>query len=400
MTTDYIEELIRAIDPAVSDVAIAAESRHDEIWQGIVESLTEEVTPHSRRVRHGRRYWGVSALGVTIAATALLLATSVGVPTSAIAATLRAATTADASAVALPTLSTGQYYYQTSQVSLVCSFGGTNLAPGEPLLTYVANGSVESWTGADGSGKVVVTPSEIGTDGSHFATPGDEARWIALGKPFIPCALGDASNQFAGNPANTNNQSNYGGDITTISGFGGFGLTLASSSQTSLLNATTSVNNLPQSVLAISTLLANGQINTDGSISSAPQVCPVLDGSSASGTGCTPSEELSVIEQLIQLPDASAKLGAVLYQVLANLPSAQLVGTVITAIGAVGTAIQVPQGSNQAFQVVIDPTTGALLSCSEISTSNGVTTLIGSINYGPVQVVQGQSASPAIGGNS
>src|ERR1019366_5142295 len=109
MTTDYIEELIRAIDPAVSDVAIAAESRHDEIWQGIVESLTEEVTPHSRRVRHGRRYWGVSALGVTIAATALLLATSVGVPTSAVAATLRAAATADTNAAALPTLSKGQY---------------------------------------------------------------------------------------------------------------------------------------------------------------------------------------------------------------------------------------------------------------------------------------------------
>jgi hypothetical protein len=160
-----------------------------------------------------------------------------------------------------------------------------------------------------------------------------------------------------------------------------------------LLSATTNVNNLPTNAAAISNLLASGQINADGSVSSVPQACPVLDGSSVTSAGCTPSEELSVVEQLLQLPDASAKLGAVLYQVLESLPSASLVGTVRTVNGSVGTAVQVPQGSNETFQVVLDPTTGALLSCSEFSTSNGISTQIGSINYGPVQVVQGQGTT-------
>lgn len=393
MTTDYIEVLIRAIDPAVSDASTVAASRQDEIWEAIVESLAEDSSPRARRVRHARRYWGVSALGAIFATAAVLLATSVNAPTSAVAATLRAAAASDSGAVALAPLAAGQYYYQASQVSLVCSFAGTDSPPGQPLVTYIANGTMESWTGVDGSGKVVLTPSAVGANGSHFATPGDEARWVAMGKPFIPCALSDSSNQLAGNPANANNQSNFGGDITTISGFGGFGLALTSSTQTSLLSATTNVNNLPTSVSAISTLLVNGQINTDGSVSSVPQACTVLDGTSSTGTGCTPSEELSVIEQLLQLPDASAKLGSVLFQVLASLPSASLVGTVITVNGSVGTAVQVPQGSNETFQVVLDPTTGALLSCSEFSTLNGVSTSIGSINYGPVQVVQSQGAT-------
>ena len=392
MTTDYIEVLLRAIDPAISDASTVAASRQDEIWRDIVESLTQDSLPRTRRVRHPRRYWGVSALGTVIAA-AVFLATSVSAPTSALAATLRTAVISDSGAAALTPLAPGQYYYQASAVSLVCSFAGTDLPPGQPLLTYVANGTMESWTGVDGSGKVVLTPSAVGTDGSHFATPSDEARWTAMGKPFIPCALSGASNQLSGNPANANNQSNFGGVITTVSGFGAFGLALTSSNQTSLLSATTNVNNLPSSVAAISNLLVNGQINADGSISSVPQVCPILDGSSATSTGCAPSEELSVIEQLLQLPDASAKLGSVLYQVLASLPNASLVGTVTTLNGSVGTAVQVPQGSNETFQVVLDPTTGALLSCSEFSTINGVSTPIGSINYGPVQVVQGQGAT-------
>jgi hypothetical protein len=242
----------------------------------------------------------------------------------------------------------------------------------------------------------VITPSAIGAGGSHFATPADEARWIALGKPFIPCALSDSSNRLGGNPANANHQSAYGGFAATVSGYSGFGLSLASASQTSLLNATTSINNLPQSAAAISTLLTNGQIGADGSLSPSPQVCPVLDGSGSAALGCTPSEQLSILVQLLQLPDASAKLGSVLYQVLENLPGAKLVGSVTTADGSAGTAVLVPSGANMAFQVVIDPTSGALLSCSELLTSNGVTSTIGLISYGPVQIAQGQGVAPAV----
>jgi hypothetical protein len=396
MTTDYVEEVLRAIDPAISDLTNVTQSHRDEIWHTIVTSLVKDPPRNTQRTRHARRSWSIGALGASAVAAVTLLVTLGSVPTSAVAATLKVAAAADTHTAVLPMLSSGQYFYQEAQVSLVCQFGSPNMAQGESLLTYVANGTMQSWTATDGSGKVVITPSAIGAGGSHFATPADEARWVALGKPFIPCALSDSSNQLGGNPANANHQSVYGGYAATVSGYGGFGISLASASQTSLLNATTSINNLPQSAAMISTLLANGQIGADGSLSSSPQVCPVLDGSGGSAPGCTPSEQLSVLEQLLQLPDASAKMGSVLYQVMENLPGATLVGPVTTADGTAGTAVLVPSGTNTAFQVVLDPASGALLSCSELLTSSDVTSPIGSISYGPVQIAQGQGVAPAI----
>ena len=396
MTTDYVEEVLRAIDPAISDLTNVTQSHQDEIWQTIVASLVKDSPRNTQRTRHARRSWSIGALGASAVAAATLLVTLGSVPTSAVAATLKVAAAADTHTAVLPMLSSGQYFYQEAQVSLVCQFGSPNMAQGESLLTYVANGTMQSWTATDGSGKVVITPSAIGAGGSHFATPADEARWVALGKPFIPCALSDSSNRLGGNPANANHQSVYGGFAATVSGYSGFGLSLASASQTSLLNASSSVNNLPQSAAMISTLLANGQIGADGSLSSSPQVCPVLDGSGGSAPGCTPSEQLSVLEQLLQLPDASAKMGSVLYQVMENLPGATLVGPVTTADGTAGTAVLVPSGTNTAFQVVLDPASGALLSCSELLTSSDVTSPIGSISYGPVQIAQGQGVAPAV----
>ena len=130
-----------------------------------------------------------------------------------------------------------------------------------------------------GTGEVVITPSSVDGGGSHFATPNDEARWVALGKPFIPCALVSSTNQLSGNSANLNNEGSLGGYSSSVSGYGGFGLSLALASRTNLLSATTNVNNLPASPAAISNLLANGQIGTDGSETASAQVCPIHDGS-------------------------------------------------------------------------------------------------------------------------
>ena len=394
MIANYVEEVLRSIDPAAIESEQAIRTREDEIWLSIMHSL-EQGKPR-RRVR---RYELVGAAGAAVAAAAILIA-ALGAPTSAVAATLRAAATSDASAAALPPLAAGDYYYQESQVSLTCEVSSPSMPPGETPITYIANGTMQSWTTADGDGKVVITPSEVGGDGSHFATPGDEVHWVAAGEPVIPCALVNSSNQFGGNPANVNSGGALGGYSSTVSGYGGFGLSLAMASRATLLNATTSVNNLPSGAADISNLLANGQIGTDGTLAATPQVCPVLDGSSGTSLGCTPSEQLDVIEQLIQLPDASAKLGSVLYLVLSDLPGAELAGSVTTSNGSIGTVVEVPQGTNESFQVVLNPTTGALISCSEFLTQSGTTTSVGSVSYGSVQVVQGEGSTPASGGYS
>lgn len=394
MTTDYLEDLLRSLDPGFNDPAQANLTHEDEVWLIVTRSL-EEARPR-RRVH---RYELVGSVGTAVTATAVLIATLGGTTTSALAATLHAAASADSHAARLPRLAAGKFYYQDSQVSLTCNVTSPSMPAGDAPITYIANGTMQSWTTVGGAGKVVLTPSRINGNGSHFATAEDEARWVAAGEPFIPCALINQSNQLGGNPANADHDGSLGGYSSTVSGYGGFGLSLAMTSETTLLSSATSINDLPSSPAAISSLLANGQINPNGSVSVSPQACPIQDESTSASVGCTPSEQLEVMEQLIQLPDASAKLGSALYQVLANLPGATLLGPVTTE-GVAGAAVSVPQGDNEAFEVVLNSTTGALISCSELLTQNGVTSSIATVTYGSVQVVDGSGSTPASASNS
>ena len=388
MTTAYLEELLRAIDPASENQPSDAEI--DAIWLQVRDQI--EMPPVRVR-RRARRYWGASLSGVVAVAVTLVIALS-GTPTSALAATLKAAANQSAPQAAFPPLGPGQYYFQQSSISLTCQVSSPAMSPGEAPLTYVADGTVQSWTASDGSGRVVITPTPVDAGGSHFISPSDEARWIALGRPFIPCALSNSSNQLGGNPANTNSASSYGGYASTVSGYSGFGMTLASSPQTTLVLSSANVNNLPQSPAGILALLAAGRLGVDGSVSATSGACPISDGTSTSSVGCSASEQLTILEQLLQLPDASAKLGSALYQVVENLPGATLVGPVTLSSGATGTEVQVSLSPNETFQVVLDPSNGHLVSCAELITANGVTSQIGSIDYGPVVIAQGQGIVP------
>ena len=388
MTTAYLEELLRAIDPASENQP--SDDGIDAMWLQIRDQI--EMPPVRVR-RRARRYWGASLSGAVAVAVTLVIALS-GPPTSALAATLKAAANQSAPQAAFPPLGPGQYYFQQSSISLTCQVSSPAMSPGAAPLTYVADGTVQSWTASDGSGRVVITPTPVDAGGSHFISPSDEVRWIALGRPFIPCALSNSSNQLGGNPANTNSASSYGGYASTVSGYSGFGMTLASSPQTTLVLSSANVNNLPQSPAGILALLAAGRLGVDGSVSATSGACPISDGTSTSSVGCSASEQLTILEQLLQLPDASAKLGSALYQVVENLPGATLVGPVTLSSGATGTEVQVSLSPNETFQVVLDPSNGHLVSCAELITANGVTSQIGSIDYGPVVIAQGQGIVP------
>jgi hypothetical protein len=384
MSFDDIEDVLRSIDPANANSAPVNQSQSDLIWRMIAPSLVQERTHRVRRQRV------VGAVGASVAASVVLAATLVGAPMSAVASTLNAAARADARSAVLTPIGSRRFYYQQSMISLSCQVATPSMSLTATPITYIANGTIQSWTNAQGAGRVVITPSRIGANGSHFATPRDKRRWEALGKPFIPCALADSANLLGSKPANATG----GGSSTTLSGFGGFGFFLTSASQTNLVDAATSINNLPSNSAELTAMLSNGEIDLNGSISDSPQACPYLDGSSGSSLGCTPSEELAVLEQLIQLPDASAKLGSVMYKVLAEMPGATLVGSVDTSNGTVGTEVQVPTGADESFDVVLNASSGALMSCSELLTRHGVTTSIGSVTYGSVQVARNLGVVP------
>lgn len=410
-----LADLLRAIDP-LSEELDQANARHRvAVWSQVVA----QEAPARPRVR--RRFLiGASSLVVAGVASALVVGLLPGAtPLSAAAATLRHAALADTSSATLPSLAAGEYYYQEARVTMTCEFSGGGAASGFPWITYVSEGTMQSWTSSDGSGQIVITPSPVNEGGSHFATPADESEWIAQGKPFVPCALANPSNQLGGNASNANQLGSHKGVTDSMVGYAGFGFILGiaqnatttgatgslviGAGQTKALSQGANITNLPQTVGQIASMLAAGEINTDGSVSSTPQICPV-SGPANAAPGCDTHQQLALIEQLLQLPEASAKFGSVLYDILAQMPGATVATNTTDSFGNVGSTVTVPLDglptSPSEFQVVLDPTSGALLSSTALSRV-GVDGTISStyspeaaISYGPIAVVQGIGALP------
>ena len=400
---------------AVKPVTTAMPGDVDRAWDAF------EVSAFASRHRLVRRRTLVAAgsLASLGAVAALITGLLASAPTpSAAAATLRSAALADASSAALPSLAPGQYYYQEAQVAMDCTFAsGTS-----PLIRYVSTGTIQSWTSPNSFGQMVITPTPVSQDGSHFATPGDEATWVAAGKPFVPCALSSPSNALDGNPANANTQGSQGGYSATVSGYAGLGVILGdaqvaspidengaralilSGNANAGLSPDTNVANLPSDVSALMTMLASGEINVDGSVSSTPQLCPV-NAMPGAGTGCDTNQQLALIKELLQVPDASAKFGSALYQVLAQMPGASVATNAVDSFGNEGTSVTVPvlvgTTTTGAFQVLINPTSGALLSSTDLlragfGIGNGEAPFPpdASISYGPISVVASLGTVP------
>lgn len=415
-----LDDLLRALDPLSEELDRVNAGRRDAVWTQVVA----QEAPARPRVRH-RGLIGAGSLATLGAVVALVIGLLPGTsPLSAAATTLQGAALADASSATLPTLATGQYYYQEAQVTMTCEFAGPSAVGSDSLIAYVSKGTMQSWTSSDGSGQIIITPTPVNQGGSHFATAADESKWIAEGKPFVPCALASASNQLGGNPANANHQGTYGGYATTVVGYGGFGFILgiaqvaqpvtvngASGSlvigagQTKILSQGANITNLPADVGQIASMLASGEINTDGSVSTSPQICPV-DAAANAATGCDTNQQLALIQQLLQLPEASAKFGSVLYQVLAQMPGSTVMPNTTDSFGNPGTTVTVPVGGSAAtatseFQVVLDPTSGALLSSTALTrvapdgTTSATYSPEAAISYGAISVVQGIGTLPS-----
>jgi hypothetical protein len=410
-----LDDLLRALDPLSEELDQEIARRRDAVWSQVVGP----EAPERSRIRR-RRLIGAGSLATVAVATALVVGLLPGTaPLSATAATLHRAAVADASSAALSVLASGQYYYQKAQVAMDCTFAsGTS-----PLIEYVSEGTMESWTSPNSTGQIVITPTPVSLGGSHFSTPADEAAWVAAGKPFVPCALLSPANALIGNPANADTSGSLGGYAATVSGYSGLGVILGFARQARpvyeggipllILNGDqnaansigTNVANLPSNVSQLVTMLANGEINSDGSVATSPQVCP-FNAIAGAGTGCDTNQQLALIKELLQLPDASAKFGSVLYQVLAQMPGATVATNATDSFGDTGTSVTVPvivgTTTTGGFQVLISPTTGALLSSTDLLRAGyGIGTKAApfppdaSISYGPISVVQSIGTLPS-----
>jgi hypothetical protein len=378
-----LDEMIGSLDPVSPAMSIDIAEHRDDVWRSIESSIG---TPRTHR---GRSRLVVAGSVVTLgAAAALVIGLLPGsAPLSAAASTLARAAQRDAGSANLPPLSAGQYYYQSSFVSQTCAFAG-EVTPSDPSpqwIDFVTTGTRETWTASDGTGDVRASPNPSGVDGSGFATPQDQATWTAEGQPYNLCDQAD--------PASPGTQ--LGGSLT---GYDGFGYALAVAADTQL-TAGTSVNNLPTNASTLAQMMANGEINVDGSVSTAPQPCPFGSPSATGPTGCSVEEQAELITRLLQLPDASAKLGSALFAILSQLPGSQLVGPATNAYGQVGTEITEPLGQDELLKVVVNTTSGALLETEVTSTPSAATNpytvpLDVKASYGTIEVVNGSGVRP------
>lgn len=363
-----------------------ASKREDAIWLTIVEGATQ-------RSKHRRRWQLAGSSAVLVAVAGALVGGLLPSMTasSAAAAVLNRAAALDAPSASLPALGPGDFYYESSKVQVFCSFNGPSTAsdPIPPGSLYVTTGLRNSWTNNSG-GKVDVLVNPTGVGGSNFATPADEAQWIAEGKPENACNPGGSA---TGKP----------GGLSFYDGFG-FAFQTNSSQQT---DAGVAINQLPADTSALGKMLAQGEINQNGTTSPTPQVCPWVmyapgaavqptQPASGSTTGCSPTQEAQLIVALLQLPDASAKLGSTLYALLAQMPQSTLAGTT-TVDGVQGTVVTLPLGANERLSVVLDATTGTLLQCSvtflnqtDLNTGR-IIPMVDVITYGKISVVHGSA---------
>ena len=408
MSERMSDPLLKRLHEAVSaETQVAPDSAQqlDARAQRLLKRLDRDLlaasgSRRSTRVPRPRRiarplYAVGGSLVAGVAVLAFILAGGPS-PTVSSAATLLAAAALNASPANLPALGPGDYYYESSTVQMSCGFSGpsTPSDPNPPVIHYVTTGVRKSWT-SDSGGKVDVIVNPTGVGGSSFSTPTDEAQWVTEGKPENTCNPGGSA---TGKP----------GGVSFYDGFG-FALQTNSSQQS---DAGEAINLLPASVSTLGQMLEQGEINQNGTTSLTPQVCPwvmfapgtaVQPTQPTSGlpTGCSTTQQTQLIVALLQLPDASAKLGSTFYTLLAQMPQSTLAGTT-NVEGVAGSVVSLPLGANETLSVVIDATTGRLLKCSvtflnQTNSSGNVIPMVDVITYGRIAVVQGMTSVRSVG---
>ncbi|MGA2036203.1 MAG: CU044_5270 family protein [Acidimicrobiales bacterium] len=324
-------------------------------WSARSADFHQGSTPATavREARRRRRtiLGGMAAAGVLLAAAALP-DTLIGRSPSAAALVLDEAATAATSQAPLPPLGAGQYYYQANIELQGCAMQ----LPDGTFVRYSEPDTHKNWVASDGTGSVQL----VADPGGRWVTPQDQARWQAAGSPRNDCV------QTTG--------------------------MLPSSSDAAILA-------LPTDPKVLGSLIAQGRVDDIGQIVPSPGHCTpsqTTPGAATRADYCTTERQFDLVNNLLGSPVAVKKLGAVLYQILSQLPGVEVVGTRTDALGRAGTAVEDPSSGDV---IVLDPSTGTLLetqSLAQAGSPDGITsgTVVGSTTFGPVSVVNGLGTLP------
>ncbi len=299
----------------------------------------------------------LAVLGVVVFSTKSSL-------TPSAAATVLNEAAARATLAPIRTPGPGQYFYQESLSLQNCTFlsGVEGSASGE--FVYLTPMITQTWTAADGSGVERRTPQGPG----HFQTHEEATRFAANGQSN-PCVQIDQTTPI---PRSTPQQPG--------------------------------VSDLPSDAQTLKSLIAAGRVDDVGQVASSATSCPSRNGNApqvyVSGEVCSVAAQFDIVNNLLVLPEGPVKLGAVLYQVVAELPGIKIIGSQTDGLGRTGTAIEDPSSGDV---LVLDPTTGALLETETLVTQTTpmagasaglpIGTVLNSTTYGPSGVVHSEGAT-------
>jgi hypothetical protein len=217
------------------------------------------------------------------------------------------------------TIPEGSYLYRSIELAGVTTLVSLGTDQENDVNLYEVS-TVEEWVAADGSGRRVTTIHYV-----SFLTGTDHERWLASGSQPHP----------------------HAGTSTDILEPGEF--------------PNYDLSQLPIDPHALGTLIRSGAVN---------------------GGGSTDRDVLSAVGSLLVSGTASPELRASLFQVAADLPSIESLGSVQDPSGRTGLGVQLVEGSN-AYELIFDPTTSDLLarltvslagetSSSEVFKSSGI----------------------------
>jgi hypothetical protein len=372
-------EVVNGETSAAADDAQQWDMRAQQLLSELEDRLvTESANGRSTRSsRHGGvfrpRYAVAGTVAAVIAILAFILSGGPSPSVSSAATFLSAAARTALAQPNVPTLAPGQYYYEP-----------TIEYASEGCQEYATPAGVKEMAGADGTGPVLVYVSQLERDewgednnggaiqttflAGHFATAADSAAWVSEGSPSVSGCQALAPS---------------GNIPPPTSGGGGVGY-------------------LPTNSAALGALLAEGRVNDEGQVSATDQYCPTTPSNplASNGDACSVATQFDIASNLLEQPEGPSLVGPALYEVLAQLPGVEEVGTVTNAYGQTGTAIEDPT-SGDVF--VIDPTSGQLLEQENLATSSsaGGAFPIGavqfSVSYGTLSVVNSLGARPTSG---
>jgi hypothetical protein len=342
---DYLDTLIRDADPA-RDLAVPS-----------VDAATARraYSRASAGEHRGRRYLvpATGALGAACAAAVVAVVAIPGGPTvappSAAAAVLDRAALAAADNPTI-TLGSGQYLY--SEISTLAGKYWQWGSPADSAYTIQPE-TIQTWVAANGADRRLTT-----YDGpQQFATTAGRQAWIAAGSsPSIAPETNTPSGQY-----------------DSHDGPGGF-------------SAPDDLSQLPTDPATLTQLIDTGKTGLN-EIAFQPRA-PL-----------TPAYTFATAAEILATPalNSSAALRAALYEVMADTPGIQLLGTASDHSGRSGTEIagplggnasvsDIPYGANGArLEVIIDPSTGDILEISVVNTDP-------SLNNAQTQSIYGNSA--------